>query len=213
MRNFRPFLFLLVGGLLIAAARAQFTFYLIDNFEGSRADRWYQFGNLQMAVTKNPSLEGKDAVAESCGDFSLKLKGRAENWYAGGLGTDLNVDASSFPRLQIDLYGSGSGGKLKIEVFDDDNRNFSLEQDPSRDWLATRDDKWVVEVPILGKGFTRCSIPFSAFKLENPGSGDGIWNPDHKDGSGGLLKLQMILLTDRPSGEVEVNIDNVLLTY
>jgi hypothetical protein len=201
--------------LLSGISSAQFSFYLIDNFESGKADKWYRFGEVRMAVEKNPSLEAgaKDVIAESCGEFSLKLKGRANNWFAGGIGTDMNVDASPFTRLQLDAYGSAERGKIKIEVFDDDNRNFALEQDPSRDWLATKDDKWVAEIPILGKGFTRISVPFSAFKLENPGFGDGVWNPDQKDGSGGLLKVQLILLTDKPEGDVEVNIDNLLLTY
>ena len=201
--------FLLLSGI----SSAKFSFYLIDNFESGRADKWYRFGEVRMSAEKNPSLEAgaKDLIAESCGEFSLKLKGRANNWFAGGIGTDMNVDASPFTRLQIDAYGSAERGKIKIEVFDDDNRNFALEQDPSRDWLATKDDKWVAEVPILGKGFTRISVPFSAFKLENPGFGDGVWNPDQKDGSGGLLKIQLILLTDKPEGDVEVNVDNLLL--
>jgi hypothetical protein len=194
---------------------AQFSFYLIDNFESGKADKWYKFGEVRLAVERNPSLEAgrSDAIAESCGDYALKLKGRSVNWFAGGIGTDLNVDAAPFTRLQLDAYGSGRGGKIKIEVFDDDNRNFALEQDPARDWLATKDDKWVAEVPVLGKGFTRISIPFTAFRLENPGCGDGLWNPDQKDGSGGLLKVQLILLTEKEQGEVEVNLDNLLLTY
>ena len=201
--------------LLVGKCGAEFSFYLIDNNENGKADKWYRFGELRMMIDNNTSPEAgvRDVIAESCGEYSLKLKGRANNWFAGGIGTDLNVDASPFTRMQMDVYGSGSRGKIKIEVFDDDNRNFSLEQDPARDWLATKDDKWVAEVPILGKGFTRISIPFSAFILENPGCGDGIWNPDQKDGSGGLLKIQLILLTGKEQGEVEANIDNLLLTY
>lgn len=199
--------------VLSSITHAQFSFYLIDNFENARADRWYRFGNLQMIISHNPSEEALDAVAQSCGEYSLSFFGSAENWYVGGLGTDINLDASSFSRLQLDLYGVKGGGKLKIEVFDDDNQNFSLEQDPSRDWLATEDDKWVAEVPILGKGYSRFSIPFTAFRLENPGCGDGVWNPDQKNGSGGLLKVQFIVLTDKPTGEVKARVDNVLLTY
>ena len=162
---------LLLAGLF-GIAGAQFSFYLIDNFESGKADKWYRFGGAQMTVEKNttPEAGGKDTIAESCGDYALKLKGYATNWFAGGIGTDLNIDASPFTRLQIDVYGSDQRGKLKIELFDDDNNNFSLEQDPARDWLPTKDDKWVAEVPILGKGFTRVSIPFTAFKLDNPGS-------------------------------------------
>jgi hypothetical protein len=206
----------LLGALILAAAASgEFTFYLIDNFENGRADKWYRFGEARMTVERNPSGEAvsRDPIAESCGEYALKLKSRAVNWFAGGIGTDLNVDASGFNRLQLDIFGSDKHGKIKIEVFDDDNNNLALEQDAARDWLATKDDKWVAEVPVLGPGFTRVSIPFSAFKLENPGSGDGLWNPDQTNGSGGLLKVQLILLTDKPVGEVETNIDNLLLTY
>ncbi len=201
--------------LCAASVRAEFSFYLVDNFESGKADKWYRFGNCETAVAKNPSLEAgvQDTIADSCGDYSLSLKGKAANWYAGGIGTDIYADAGAFSRFQLDVYGSGTGGKIRVELFDDDNGNYSLEQDSSRNWLATKDDKWVAEVPILHKGFTRVSIPFSAFKLDNPGSGDGVWNPAHKDGSGGLLKVQFVLLTDQATGEVEAGIDNILLTY
>jgi hypothetical protein len=204
---------MLAGCLWGSAAVAQFSFYLIDNFEGGQAGKWYKFGNVEMLVAKNPSVEVKDVVAESCGDYSLSIKGGTVNWYVGGIGTDLNIDAAAFSRMQLDVYGSDSGGKVKIELFDDDNGNGVLEQDPSRDWLATKDDKWVAEVPVLGKGFTRISIPFSAFSLENPGSGDGIWNPDQKNGSSGLLKIQLILLAGRQQGNVDLKLDNLLFTY
>jgi hypothetical protein len=198
---------------LAGGAAAEWSFYLIDNFESGDAGKWYKFSNLQMELAKNPSLEVKDAVAESCGEYALKLKGRAQHWYAGGIGADLGIDAASFSRFQVDVYGVAGSGKLKVELFDDDNQNSVLEQDPARDWIATRDDKWVAEVPVLGKGFTRISIPFTAFILENPGAGDGLWNPDQKDGSVGLLKIQIILLTGSEEGETEVNIDNLLLSY
>ncbi|MDD5594539.1 MAG: hypothetical protein PHG97_07360 [Candidatus Margulisbacteria bacterium] len=212
----RSVFLILIGGLcLVSMVKAEYSFFLIDNFESGKAEKWYRFGNVAMVVERNPSLEAgvKDTIADSCGDYSLKLTGQADHWYAGGIGADLYADASPFSRFQMDVYGNGARGKIKVEVFDDDNKNFSLEQDPTKDWVATKDDKWVAEVPVLGKGFTRVSIPFTAFKLENPGSGDGIWNPDHKDGSGGVLKVQFVLLTDQATGEVGANIDNILLTY
>jgi hypothetical protein len=201
------------SNLLAGAVFAQFSFCLIDNFESGKVEKWYRFGNVKMEIVSNPSAEVKDVIAESCGEFSLRLEGTAENWYVGGIGRELNIDAAAFSRLQMDVYGCAAGGKIKVEVFDDDNRNYSLEQDPERDWLATRDDKWVAEVPVLGDGFTRISIPFTAFKLENPGSGDGKWNPEQKDGSGGILKMQMILLTGDKEGSAEARIDNLIMTY
>lgn len=212
---FRCVLILMIGALAAASARGQFTFNLVDNFESGKVGKWYAFGQISMLAEKITTREGevRDTIAESCGDYLLKLKGKSSDWYAGGAGTDLFYDATAFSRLQMDIYGGDSRGKIKVEIFDDDNRNFTLEQDPSHDWVATKDDKWVAEVPVMGRGFTRISVPFSAFYLENPGYGDGVWNPGHNDGSGGLLKMQLILLTDKKQGQVEVGIDNILLTY
>ena len=207
---------LLVLGLcgLLSVARAEFSFFLIDNFESGNADKWYKFGNLEMSVAKNPSVEaGRDTVAESCGDYSLKLRGRTDNWYVGGIGTDLRIDASAFSRIQLDLYGSDAGGKLKVELYDDDAGNPVVEVDPAKNWAPTKDDRWIAEIPVYGKGFTRISIPFSAFKLENPGTGNGIMNFDQKDGKNGLLKIQFVFLTGEQKGSAEVNIDNIILTY
>jgi len=200
---------------LAGIAQAQFSFYLIDNYESGLQDKWYRFGQAAISVEANPSLEAEanDTITESCGDFSLSVKGSTQNWYIGGLGADLNADASAYTRLQMDVFGSSHPGKIKIEIFDDDNSNFSLEQDPAHDWVATKDDKWIAEVPVLGKGWTRISIPFTAFRLENPGSGDGLWNPDQNGGSAGILKVQLVFLSDQPTGEVEAKLDNILLTY
>ena len=207
----------MLGFLLPAAALAQFSFHLIDNFEDgeiSTGPKWWQFGDLKAKVVENPSLEVRDLIAESCGDYSLNLAGQTRDWYVGGIGADIGVDASHYSRFQIDIYGSPKlYGKLKIEFFDDDNLNYSIEQDPSKNYETVYDDKWVAEVNIQGKGFTRTSIPFTAFKDVNPGVGDDIWNPDQKFGSGGLLKMQLVAISGERDGKIDFNIDNVLLTY
>jgi hypothetical protein len=209
MRNVRRVLLVFLAGCLLASAvKAEFTFYLIDNFEGGKADKWYRFGNLEMSVVKNPSVEagGQDTIADSCGDYSLQLKGKATGWYAGGIGTDICADARPFSRFQMDVYGSGTGGKIRIELFDYDNGSHTQEAASGK-----KNGKWVAEAPILRQGFTRVSIPFSAFKPD-PGPDESIWDPK-QDGSGGLLKVQFVLLTDQAIGEVAADIDNILLTY
>lgn len=203
--------------LLALGAFSQFTFNLVDNFEDgnfTESPKWWRFGDLKAEVCQNPSLEARDLIAESCGDYSLKVSGKTRNWYVGGIGTNLGVDTSRFSRFQIDLYGSHKWrGKLIIELFEDDNRNYSIEQDPQNNYEPVSDDKWVAEINIQGRGFTRTSIPFTAFRDANPGVGDDIWNPEEKDGSGGLLKLQVVAISEKQEGEVEFNIDNILLAY
>jgi hypothetical protein len=196
---------------------SQFSFYLIDNFESGKFEegsKWWVFGNIKGKIVKNPTLKVKDLIAKSCGDYALNVSGRTSDWYVGGLGADIGIDASEFSRFQIDVSGDPlTKGKLIIELLEDDNGNFTIEQDPENNYEPVKDDKWVAEIKILGKGFTRTSIPFTAFRDANPKVGDGKWNPDQKGGSGGLLKLQLILVTDEKEGNINLNLDNILITY
>ncbi|MBU0686944.1 MAG: hypothetical protein KKB81_03755 [Candidatus Margulisbacteria bacterium] len=208
---------LLVLAISSVIAYAQMTFFLIDNFEDgdyTRNPEWWKFDNITLEVKDNPKTEKIDFVAESCGTKSLNITGKAKNWYAGGFGTNVTIDASEYTRIQFDLYGNDKlGGKVKVELYEDDNNNNVLEQDSKRGWIATDDDKWVAEVKVLGDGFTRISIPFSAFADENPGMGDDTWNPNKVDKSGGLLKVQFIIVSDDEAGDMDLSVDNVLLTY
>jgi len=210
--------YLTLGVLLLFAnlAVAQFSFHLIDNFESGRFDRskWWRFGELDVSVSGNPSAEGRDLIAESCGQYSLSLNGSSDDWYVGGVGTDLDVDGTNFSRFQIDVYGSQDNrGKVIIELFEDDNQNYTIEQDAQKNYVPVHDDKWVTEINILGKGFTRVSIPFTAFRDDNPGVGDDTWNPGRENGSGGLLKLQVVAISEKKSGKADFRVDNLLLTY
>lgn len=203
--------------LLSGVAFAQMTFFLVDNFEDGDATRnpeWWKFDNVTLTVVENPESKKIDFVAESCGKYSLQVKGTAVDWYCGGFGANTSIDASEYTRIQIDIYGNSKlHGKLKIELYEDDNNNNVLEQDSKQGWIATHDDKWTAEIPILGDGFTRISIPFSAFIDDNPGKGDDTWNPEKKDKSGGLLKAQFILIAEEKTGSANFKIDNILLTY
>ncbi|NQT29605.1 MAG: hypothetical protein HQ596_03445 [Candidatus Saganbacteria bacterium] len=213
----KAFIILLSLFLFSSASFSQFTFYLIDNFESGKfleGSKWWRFGDLDVTIVSNPKPLNRDLIAESCGDYSLNFSGRTNNWYVGGIGTDLGVDASRFSRFQIDIYGNDEyHGKIKIEFFDDDNFNYSIEQDPKKDYDPVYDDKWVAEITIQGKGFTRTSIPFTAFYDVNPGVGDDIWNPNQEDGSGGLLKMQLVAIAQRQKSKIDFNVDNFLLTF
>ncbi|MFA4858769.1 MAG: hypothetical protein WC901_03885 [Candidatus Margulisiibacteriota bacterium] len=208
---------LLMLAFWVSTAAAQMTFFLVDNFEDGDhqiSPEWWKFDNVTLTIVKNSEPSQADFVAQSCGKYSLNVRGKATNWYVGGFGSNLSLDASEYTRIQLDLYGNRVlHGKLRVEIYEDDNNNNQLEQDSAKGWIPTKDDKWSAEVNILGEGFTRVSIPFSAFVDENPGVGDDKWNPDKKGDSGGLLKVQFIAIADKADGEVNFNLDNILLTY
>lgn len=194
--------------------------FVIDDFESGNLkspQEWWTFDLKEVGVMLNTALtEGDAEVIKGIGKYSLQLKGPSKNWYAGGAGTYIakeNMDLSKYNSLQVDVYGNGEGsGRLKIELFDDDNDNWQAEQNPASNYAPTYDDKLVYDINVDWSGWQRIVIPFDDFVDDNPGVGDDVWNPQQKDGSGGLLQIQLICLGPTDTGLVNFNIDNLSLT-
>ena len=188
------------------AAMGLLTFYLVDNFEDGSYSKWFTFDNVKLSIFKNPKSEKKDLVLESCGENSLRLAGLAKSWYVGGIGTNLNVDPANYSRLQIDVMGGPDQGKIKLELYEDSNKTGAIEQDAQQGWKVTSDKIWAVEVPIMRDGYTRYSIPFSAFSDGNPGTGSD------KFGDGNFLRMQLIFVASSQEGSVDCAVDNIIFT-
>lgn len=188
------------------AAMGLLTFYLVDNFEDGTYSKWFTFDNVKLSIFKNPKSEKKDLVLESCGENSLRLAGLAKSWYVGGIGTNLNVDPANYSRLQIDVMGGPDQGKIKLELYEDSNKTGAIEQDAQQGWKVTSDKIWAVEVPIMRDGYTRYSIPFSAFSDGNPGTGSD------KFGDGNFLRMQLIFVASSQEGSVDCAVDNIIFT-
>lgn len=193
--------------------------YLIDDFEsGSLTTKgWWTFDIETAKVVSNDELKlGGEDASRNVGNYSLLLRGEATNWYAGGCGVYVakeNQDLSKYNSLSLDIYGNGEGsGTLKIELFDDDNNNWQVEQDRARNYAAVYDDKLTYDLMVDWKGWKRVNILLDDFVDDNPGIGDDVWNPGQKDGSGGLLQIQFICLASKDNGMVNYNLDNVSLT-
>jgi len=194
--------------------------FLIDDFESGSLKsprEWWTFELEKAETASNRELkDGDEGVASEVGNYSLHLSGPAKNWYAGGCGTYLakeNQDLSKYTNFQMDVYGSGPGsGTVKIELADDDNNNWQVEQDAARNFALTQDDKFVYEVRVDWNGWKRVSIPLADFVDDNPGVGDDVWNPQQTNGSGGLLQVQFICIASTDKGRVNYNLDNVSLT-
>lgn len=215
-------LLLIMGGfafsknLYSAQSRTQF---VIDNFEDGNIDfnpEWFQFGDCNLTVQRRPVFRWffpfgqKDAFEQRIGNYALNCEGNASHWYVGGFGTYLGIDCRNYTMLSLDIYGYGQkSGRLKVELFDDDNNNWQIELD--KNFKPLYDDKWTYEFNVDWKGWRTIKIPFTQFKDDNPSIGDHIWNPYQTGNSGGLIQIQFIMLTtqSQPKAHVHYRIDNI----
>lgn len=193
----------------------------IDNFEDGNlalSPSWWIFDRVSPEVVGAASLrEGDPTVARETGNYSLLIKGENKTeWYAGGLGSYLaraGRDLSSFRNLQMDVYGFGPGqGTLRIELFEDDNNNWDLEQNTMEAYAPLYDDRFAAEMIVDWVGWRRVVMPLTDFVDTNPGVGDDLWNPVQTGQSGGLLQFQFICITSRKIGTLQYAVDNVRLT-
>lgn len=190
--------------LLMGAAAP--SILLIDSFKDgniSKDPNWWQFGSLSAKPVKSPAKN----------NYSLLLKGQAKDWYVGGIGTYLaqeDRDFSEYNFLRMDIYGNGANsGKLTIELYEDDNNNWQVEQNPSKQYAPIYDDRFLYELPITWKGWKQIKMPLSEFKENNSQTGDDSWNPEKAGESGGLLQMQIIALAASKTGKVNMVIEDV----
>jgi len=190
----------------------------IDNFEDQNTStnpEWWSFDKITLNVVPTGRLvEGDENVRATVGGYALNLRGESTDWYVGGLGTYFarsRVDLSFLKKLELDVYGIGENtGTLKFELADDDNGNYKFEYDEN--WIPLFDDRWTFELPIDWKGWKHVEILFSEFRVDNPGRGNGIWDIEQMDGSGGLLQMQIIAISRGREGAINPTMDNLKLS-
>lgn len=188
---------------------------MVDNFEdGSldfdfeKKDSWWNFGAADLDVVP---YNGKEPLAKETEKGVLKVSGATKDWYVGGIGKYLAIDASMYKKVKMMIYGNGpESGVLQIELYDDDNNTLQLEQDAKFNPLY--DDKWVSKVPVTWHGWKWVTVPFYKFKDENKTIGDNLLNLDQNNGSGGLLHFQLIFLSTKKEGAVSMMLDNIRLS-
>jgi hypothetical protein len=186
--------------IFLVFASASFGEILIDNFADNNYTKnpvWWTFGNLNLQVTK---------------DSTLSVVGKASDWYVGGIGTYIAGDGRDFATvnyLTMDVIGNGpDSGTLKVQLYDDDNGNWQVEQD--KNFQSMYDDRFEAELKVDWKGLKKVSIPLSEFKDTNPNVGDNILNPGKINSSGGLLQMQIIAVASSKTGAVNLQIGNIL---
>lgn len=198
------------GGVNASTGGAAYP-YLIDNFEDGdtvKAPEWFTFDGIEAKVEKN--INKKKGTKTNIGAYSLSLTGSTTKWYVGGMGSMLGIDATKYKSFEIDVFGNGeNSGKIKIEFYDDDNGNNEIEVDSK--WVPTNDDLYSKEIEVNWRGWKHISIPFSRLDLTNKGRGNGTFDPSLKNGSGGLVKVQIICVANAEDGSINYNIDNIEL--
>jgi hypothetical protein len=193
--------------------------YMIDDFEDSDYNsnpEWWKFDNIYPKVVSNAEYKTGDPVSlAEIKNYSLNITGSCTDWYCGGIGTYMarkGVDLSKFNTYQMDVFGNGPGsGTIKVEMNDDDNGNWQIEQDAKKAYANIYDDKFVYNLIVDWRGWKRVSIPIADFTDENPGVGDDIWNPNQEGGSGGLIQMQLVFIGPKKAGKINLNIDNLAL--
>ena len=185
--------------------------YVIDDFKDgdiSSNPTWWVFGDMAVSVGPNSDAKESDYV----GRQSLRFQGKSKNHYVGGVGTYLALDGTRFNAIDMIVCGAGrESGRVKIELYDDDNKNYIIEPSPFVPGRVAFDDRFIYEFPINWEGWKKVTIPLSMFYDDNPKIGDDIWNPDHKNGSGGLVQIQLIASTTNRKGKIDFKLDSIRL--
>lgn len=177
---------------------------VLDDFNDgdlTNSPEWWVFDALK------PTIVPTEGSAQD--KYYLRLRGTAKDYYIGGMGFYFGRDAAQYDALALAIKGSGTPAVLRIQLFDDDNFSYELEQDKNYEPLY--DDKYEHEIIVDWEGWQDVVIPFSRFVLMNPGVGDGIWNPAAEKGSGGLLHIQLILSLPVAQGDADVSLNDLCL--
>jgi hypothetical protein len=188
--------------------------HTISDFENGTIQEepeWWTFGNMSIEPV-GTQMFSKDPLNSHLGKFALALKGKTKDWYVGGLGTYVGIDATRYTHLKMLVYGTGpKSGRLTIQMYDDDNKNWVLEQDIENNYIPIFDDLFEYTQTVDWRGWRVLLIPFANFKDVNPTVGDNVFNPSQQDASGGLLHFQFIVLADDKEGTVDMAINDIKL--
>ncbi len=182
--------------------------FIIDDFEDGNLNvypLWWRFGVVNADIDINRPKE-----APYLGRYSLRLTGDANEWYVGGVGTYLGIDADKYNSVKFIIKGNGEkSGTLIFELYDDDDNSWEVSTHSQYPSQVTGADKFIYTQKVNWEGWKVVMIPLAHFSDVNPGIGDDKWNPNIKNGSGGLLQMQMILMAVDKYVDPDIRIDSV----
>ena len=207
MKYFLFFIF-----LLSSFSTSQATVHLVDNFSDqnlTEEPKWWSFGNVYVSVEQNQ----KDNLPY-VGNYSMRLEGETTGWYIGGVGTLLGIDTKRYNAIKFLIRGYGpKSGTLSIELYDDDNNNWAIEPHPDNPSVVYKDDKFVNSIPVTWYGWRVVIVELKDFVDDNKNFGDNVFNPYQTDNSGGLMQMQLMLLSSKQDGWAKMDIDSIKFFY
>ena len=181
---------------------------LIDNFEDGdiiEAPNWWKFDALKLKV-----VDVSGEKIPELGKYALSIQGKTKAWYVGGFGMYLAQPIDKYTHIQMDVYGTGEkSGMIKVELYEDDNANKQIEQNPAKNYAPTKDDRFMYEMKVDWDGWKQIAIPFAEFNDDNPGIGNDTFDPNGEKGSGGLINVQFIVVAASAVGNANVKLDNI----
>ncbi|MBT5855830.1 hypothetical protein HOH87_04255 [bacterium] len=211
-------LFVIIGGPVEAKKRARKrsfkhapVVYVIDTFSDKNLTskpEWWALGHVTAGVESNDDVLSPKYV----GGYSLVFQAQAKRWYAGGIGSYLGIDASPYKAIKLVVYSpSANASIVTVQLFDDDNHNWEIDIDNATQ-KVTEDDIFVSSFQLDWEGWKVVTLPLSKFDDDNYGVGDDIWNPSRRDGSGGLVQIQLLAFSQKTKmGLVEFRLDSLKL--
>jgi hypothetical protein len=181
---------------------------ILDDFEATNeCPRWWSFGTL----TYHRAQASSDPKGQA--QHYLEVRGQASGTFVDGRGLYLLDDIGERRTLRMDVRGYGQdSGRIRIELYDDDNGNWEIEKDP-RSYAPLYDDLFVYELAVDWNGWRQVELPLALFKDDNPTVGNNVLDPQRDLTSGGLLEIQLLFGPTRKENlEVAIDLDNLRWT-
>ncbi len=181
---------------------------MIDNFEDADIVKFREWWTFDKVLIKPVNNENNEKIFIE--NISLEISASSNNWYAGGLGTYLNEDASFFKTLKLVIFSPKlNSGAIRIELYDDDNNNKIVDINEENN-APSKDDLFIYDINLTWAGWKVVSIPIIDFVDFNPEVGDNTWNPNKKYGSSGLVQMQLVILSSKFKSEtINFKIDTI----
>ncbi len=175
----------------------------IDRTEDASCPAWWAFGPLGYHQTASEPGSGRAG-------HHLQVRGPAAVPYAQGRGLFLDREIGDRRALQMSIRGHGPhSGRMKIELSEDDNNNWEIEKSPPL-YVPLVDDRVIYEIAVDWYGWRDVAIPLSAFRDDNPGKGNDVFDPHRDLTSDGLLELQILFASaGAPGDETMIDLDDI----